>query len=79
MRLITAPLVALIRFYQRVISPLFPRHCRYEPTCSEYALQAIRRFGARGVVMAARRIGRCHPWSAGGVDRVPVTGRGEGF
>lgn len=79
MRPITGPVVALIRLYQRFISPLFPRHCRYEPTCSEYAVQAIRRFGARGIGMAARRIGRCHPWSSGGVDRVPATVQRKGL
>lgn len=64
--------LALIRFYRRYISPLTPRHCRYEPTCSAFALEAIQTHGAlRGSWLALRRIGRCHPWSAGGIDPVP--------
>ena len=63
---------ALLRFYRRAISPLFPRHCRYEPTCSAYMLEAVRIHGAaRGVALGLRRIGRCHPWAPGGIDRVP--------
>jgi putative membrane protein insertion efficiency factor len=63
----TAP----VRFYQRVISPGIPARCRYHPSCSEYAVQAIRRYGVlRGVVLAAWRVLRCNPWSDGGVDPV---------
>jgi uncharacterized protein len=66
-------LVAVIRQYRRFISPLLGRHCRYEPTCSRYALDAIARYGAlRGTLMAVRRIGRCHPWAPGGFDPVPL-------
>ena len=65
-------LSSLIRFYRRAISPALPRHCRYEPTCSAYALEAIATHGAvRGTVFALRRIARCHPFHAGGVDPVP--------
>ena len=65
-------LSGLIRFYRRAISPAFPRHCRYEPTCSAYALQAIATHGAlRGGALALRRIARCHPFHAGGLDPVP--------
>lgn len=61
--------VAPVRLYQRLISPLFGRRCRYYPTCSEYAVGAIREFGVmRGVVLAAWRLLRCNPWSRGGVD-----------
>ena len=68
-----ARVVALVlRFYRRAISPLFPRHCRYEPTCSAYMLEAVRVHGAvRGIGLGLRRIGRCHPWAPGGIDRVP--------
>lgn len=59
----------LVRAYQRTISPLFPRRCRYYPTCSEYAAQSIQMYGvSRGFVLAGWRILRCNPWSRGGVD-----------
>lgn len=65
-------LLALIRFYQRFISPLTPPSCIYEPTCSTYAIQAIDKYGAaKGAWLAARRILRCHPWAQGGYDPVP--------
>ena len=64
-RIATAP----VRFYQRAISPALPRRCKYHPTCSQYAVDAIRRFGIlRGAVLAVWRILRCNPWSHGGVD-----------
>jgi uncharacterized protein len=65
-------LLALIRAYSRRISRHLPRRCRYEPTCSAYAAQAIRRFGAgRGALLAAWRLLRCNPFSDGGFDPVP--------
>lgn len=65
-------LIALIGLYRRFVSPLFPPRCRFHPTCSEFAIGALREHGAiRGTGLALRRIGRCHPWSAGGVDHVP--------
>jgi putative membrane protein insertion efficiency factor len=65
-------LKGLIRLYQKFISPLFPPTCRYHPTCSAYAVQAIERFGAvRGSILAVWRILRCNPWSEGGLDPVP--------
>ena len=64
-------LVAPIRGYQRFISPALPRSCKYHPSCSEYAVQAIRNYGVlRGLVLAAWRVLRCNPWSHGGVDPV---------
>ena len=67
-----ATLLALIRFYRYLISPWLGQHCRFEPTCSAYALTAIERFGAlRGSSLAVRRLARCHPWCAGGFDPVP--------
>jgi putative membrane protein insertion efficiency factor len=71
-RVARAPFVALIVFYQRVISPWTASSCRYYPSCSQYALVAIQRHGVvRGGWLAVRRLGRCHPWTAGGVDHVP--------
>lgn len=65
-------LIALVRFYQRAISPHLPASCRYQPTCSQYALTALTRFGAvRGGWMALKRILRCNPFSRGGYDPVP--------
>lgn len=65
-------LLVLIGAYRRWVSPLLPRSCRFEPTCSAYAAEAIRRHGALyGSVLAVRRLLRCHPWSPGGIDRVP--------
>jgi putative membrane protein insertion efficiency factor len=64
-------LVMLIRLYQVLLSPLWPACCRFTPTCSAYAIEAIRRYGAlRGSLMALRRLSRCHPWHAGGYDPV---------
>ena len=66
-RAATAP----IRLYQVAISPALPRRCKYEPTCSRYAVQAIRRYGIlRGLVLAGWRLLRCNPWSHGGFDPV---------
>ncbi|MEA2249371.1 MAG: uncharacterized protein QOH46_3900 [Solirubrobacteraceae bacterium] len=63
--------IAPILLYQRFISPALPRRCKYEPTCSLYAVQAIRRFGIlRGLVLAAWRLLRCNPFSHGGFDPV---------
>jgi hypothetical protein len=62
----------LIQIYKKLISPLFPARCRYYPSCSTYALQAIEKFGAiRGSILAIWRILRCNPWSKGGIDYVP--------
>ena len=71
-KVLAAPLIGLIVFYQRVISPMTPPTCRYYPSCSSYALTAIRRFGPlKGTWLAIKRLGRCHPWTPGGVDHVP--------
>ena len=62
----------LIRGYQRVISPLFPRHCRFYPTCSAYTLEALRKYGPfKGSYLGIRRILKCHPFHKGGYDPVP--------
>jgi putative membrane protein insertion efficiency factor len=65
-------LIEIIRLYQRFISPLFPPVCRFYPTCSSYAIEAISKYGAlKGLFLAIRRIGRCHPFNSGGFDPVP--------
>ena len=66
------PLVVLVKFYQNSISPFTPPSCRYTPTCSEYALQALRKYGPfKGGWLALKRILRCHPWGGSGYDPVP--------
>ena len=61
--------IAPVRAYQRLVSPALPRRCRYHPSCSAYAVGAIRRYGVlRGLALAAWRLVRCNPWSHGGVD-----------
>ena len=65
-------LVRLIKFYRFVISPWVGHHCRFYPTCSSYALDAIERFGAlRGSYLTLIRLSKCHPWHEGGLDPVP--------
>ena len=65
-------LVWLLKGYRFAISPLYGQVCRYHPTCSAYALEAVETHGAlRGTWLAARRVARCHPWAAGGLDPVP--------
>lgn len=65
-------IIGLIRTYQLLISPLMAQHCRYYPTCSHYALEAVDRFGVfKGGYLTIRRLLRCHPWHAGGIDPVP--------
>ena len=66
-------LLSLIRFYQRCISPAFPGKCRFRPTCSEYAVEAIQKYGVtKGSYLALRRISRCHPFYKGDIfDPVP--------
>jgi uncharacterized protein len=76
---VSAILVGIIRFYQRFISPLTPPMCRFHPTCSNYALEAIRVWGpVRGTWMGALRILRCHPFHPGGHDPVPLPPSLEG-
>jgi putative membrane protein insertion efficiency factor len=67
---------ALIRLYQWTLSPLLGPKCRFHPSCSNYALEAIQRFGIlHGSWLTVRRLGRCHPWHPGGIDPVPATNR----
>ena len=67
-----ALLLWMIHFYRREISPLRPPCCRFIPTCSQYALEAVEKYGAwKGGFLALRRLLRCHPWNPGGIDYVP--------
>jgi uncharacterized protein len=71
-RLFSQPLLFLISVYRKYLSPLKPPSCRFYPTCSEYALEAIEKYGAlKGLYLAVRRVLRCHPLNPGGFDPVP--------
>ena len=72
MNYVARAVVAPIRLYQRLVSPLLGPRCRFHPSCSEYATQALLTHGVgRGSYLALRRLLRCHPWNPGGIDRVP--------
>ncbi len=69
-------LMAMLRIYKRLVSPMLPPACRYVPSCSEYAMEAVERHGAiRGSALAAWRLMRCHPFAKGGYDPVPSSER----
>lgn len=71
-RVLAWPLLGLVWSYRMLISPWLGNNCRFDPSCSQYALDALRLHGAfRGSALAARRIGRCHPWGGAGYDPVP--------
>lgn len=66
------PFVLLIRIYQFLLSPLMPASCRFNPTCSQYSLEALRKHGLyKGTLLAVKRISKCHPWGGEGHDPVP--------
>jgi len=68
---VSGALSLLVRGYRYWISPLFGMNCRFHPSCSAYALEALERHGTRGVWLALKRLARCHPWHPGGHDPVP--------
>jgi uncharacterized protein len=69
---LSKPLIWLIRAYQLGLSPFLGRSCRFHPSCSEYAVESLERYGIfRGLWLAVRRVGRCNPWHPGGYDPVP--------
>ncbi len=71
-RIVALPFIGLIRFYQKCISPLTPPSCRFTPTCSQYALEAFRKYGVfKGGWLTIKRISRCHPLGGSGYDPVP--------
>ena len=77
-RWLAMPLLGLVWLYRNAISPLIGANCRFQPTCSAYAEEALRRHGAfRGGWLAVKRIGRCHPWGGSGYDPVPKDDGGE--
>ena len=66
------PVLAFLRVYKRIVSPLLPNSCRYQPTCSQYMTEAVERYGAlKGVWMGLKRLGRCRPGGGTGFDPVP--------
>lgn len=72
-RLFARPLIGLVKLYRIAISPWLGVNCRFQPTCSEYAIEALREHGIfKGSWLAAKRIGRCHPWGGSGYDPVPT-------
>lgn len=76
-RLLTAPFILLVRFYQAAISPFLPATCRYTPTCSQYTIVALKRHGLlKGGWLSIRRIASCNPWGGKGYDPVPEKGCG---
>ena len=71
-RIVAFPLILLVRFYQLCISPLKPPSCRFTPTCSQYAIEALRKHGPiKGVYLTVKRLLRCHPFGGSGYDPVP--------
>ena len=71
-KILAFPLIVLVKFYQLCISPFTPPSCRYTPTCSQYALEALKKYGhIKGGWLAFKRIMRCHPWGGSGYDPVP--------
>ncbi|MBO7168845.1 MAG: membrane protein insertion efficiency factor YidD [Rikenellaceae bacterium] len=71
-RILAFPAIVLVRFYQLCISPLTPPSCRFTPTCSQYAIEALRKHGIfKGGWLTIKRIARCHPWGGSGYDPVP--------
>lgn len=70
--LLAAPIILIIKLYQFIVSPLLGSNCRYQPTCSEYSVQALREWGIfYGLFLIFKRIFRCHPWGDSGYDPVP--------
>lgn len=67
-----ALLIGLVKFYQYTLSPVLGNHCRFYPSCSQYAIESIQAQGIKkGILLAAKRLVKCHPWHPGGVDPVP--------
>ena len=71
-KIVTFPLILLIRGYQLIVSPMLGSNCRFMPTCSEYALESLKAYGLiKGIYLTIKRIGKCHPWGSHGYDPIP--------
>tara|TARA_B100000963_G_scaffold82604_1_gene70405 strand:+ start:31227 stop:31451 length:225 start_codon:yes stop_codon:yes gene_type:complete len=71
-KILILPAFFLVKIYQNIISPLFPPTCRFSPTCSEYAIQSLKKYGLiKGVYLSIKRIVNCHPWGGSGYDPIP--------
>ena len=72
-KIITLPLILLIRIYQLIVSPMLGSNCRFIPTCSEYAIESLKIYGLiKGTFLTVKRIGKCHPWGDHGYDPIPT-------
>tara|TARA_B100001769_G_scaffold165586_1_gene130167 strand:+ start:89 stop:331 length:243 start_codon:yes stop_codon:yes gene_type:complete len=72
-KIVTYPLILLIRVYQLIVSPMLGSNCRFMPTCSEYALESLKTYGLiKGTYLTIKRIGKCHPWGSNGYDPIPT-------
>ena len=72
-KIVTYPLILLIRVYQLIVSPMLGSNCRFMPTCSEYALESLKVYGLiKGTYLTIKRIGKCHPWGSNGYDPIPT-------
>jgi len=72
-KVITFPLVLLIRGYQLIASPMLGSNCRFMPTCSEYSMESLKKYGLiKGIFLTVKRIGKCHPWGGHGYDPIPT-------
>ena len=71
-RIFTLPLIIFIKFYQLFVSPIIGQNCRYLPTCSEYTIECLKKFGLiKGTFLSFKRISKCHPWGSHGYDPIP--------
>tara|TARA_B100000965_G_scaffold161895_1_gene134791 strand:- start:1837 stop:2073 length:237 start_codon:yes stop_codon:yes gene_type:complete len=74
--MITKALVRLIKIYQKFLSPILGQNCRFHPTCSQYAIEALSSHGLfRGLILTLKRVARCNPWGGSGIDKVPAGGK----
>ena len=72
-KIVTYPLILLIRVYQLIVSPMLGSNCRFMPTCSEYSLESLKVYGLiKGTYLTIKRIGKCHPWGSNGYDPIPT-------